>query len=189
MSQLPQGSFSKEPCKTNDMRLHNNPSWQPSSTIQASLWLPRVASSFHGMSWWCLCQRLWTAGKWRGGRGPVGSPWLWLKWYQFVVTDSGHNHNIFVFLAFCLTCSFLHRFCHFFSHPHVPNGTGRPTGACQPQPEQSACGLEGFVCCPALLGGVVVHFLLVRVKLECAKDVFHILVFSSHVFLMLWAWS
>ena len=34
---------------------------------------------------------------------------------------------------------------------------------------------------------VVVHFLLVRVKLECAKDVFHILVFSSHVFLMLWA--
>lgn len=27
------------------------------------------------------------------------------------------------------------------------------TGACQPQPEQSACGLEGFVCCLALLRG------------------------------------
>lgn len=71
----------------------------------------------------------------RGGRGLVGSP--------------------FQVSAF----SYLQQFCqHVAFYIHSATFSAIPfviliTGACQPQPEQSACGLEGFVCCLALLRG------------------------------------
>ena len=82
-----------------------------------------------------------------GGRGLVGSPWSWLKLYQFVVAGSGQCN------------SYLQQFCqHVAFYIHSATFSAIPfviliTGACQPQPEQSACGLEGFVCCLALLRG------------------------------------